>query len=259
MIKEPFSMAMSPVCPGSHSDFPWQGAKRGWLAKRFSTSDLPSSWRVVNMAAPAKRGEDFSKHVGNIWGDKKTRINLLMPLSPYRFFSSLSFCRLSALITIILWENGTWWEILGKCGKHHVKHQGTSGKYVGQSFVYRYNPQNIIFKRENMGTCCTQRCSPPSQHECWPPRYWSLRGFHFGSKWTHCIGIYWDSVTPESSVSQCFFGDLATHLGFEVQLFPQKLDHRGNGFERMIWGNHIETAPGGQMDLSILFKCLHLG
>jgi hypothetical protein len=31
---------------------------------------------------------------------KKTRINLLMPLSPYRFFSSLSFCRLSALITI---------------------------------------------------------------------------------------------------------------------------------------------------------------
>ena len=31
---------------------------------------------------------------------KKKRINLLMPLSPYRFFSSLSFCRLSALITI---------------------------------------------------------------------------------------------------------------------------------------------------------------
>ena len=31
---------------------------------------------------------------------KKPRINLLMPLSPYRFFSSLSFCRLSALITI---------------------------------------------------------------------------------------------------------------------------------------------------------------
>ena len=31
---------------------------------------------------------------------KKKRINLLMPLSPYRCFSSLSFCRLSALITI---------------------------------------------------------------------------------------------------------------------------------------------------------------
>ena len=31
-------------------------------------------------------------------------------------------------------ENGTWWEILGTCGKHHE----TSGKYVGQSCVYRY-------------------------------------------------------------------------------------------------------------------------
>ena len=142
MILEPFSMAMSPVCPGSHSDFPWQGAKRGWLAKRFSTSDLPSSWRVVNMAAPAKSGEDFSKH-GGTYGKME--------------------------------HDGKYWENVGNI----MKHQGTSGKYVGQSFVYRYNPQNIMFKRENMGTCCTQRCSP---NECWPPRCWSLRGFHFGSR-----------------------------------------------------------------------------
>lgn len=212
-------MAMSPVCPGSHSDFPWQGAKRGWLAKRFSTSDLPSSWRVVNMAAPSKRGEDFSKHMGKWWKME---------------------------------HDGKYWENVGNI----MKHLGNmSDKVVCTGIPSKHN-----FKRENMGTCCTQRCSPPSQNECWPPRCWSLRGFHFGSKWTHCIGIYWDSVTPRIFNQPVFLWGFSHTLGIWSTIVSAKTGSPGlMGFERMIWGNHIETAPGGQMDLSILFKCLHLG